>query len=152
MSTTAPTAATPASPSATSQLSLAELAADPSILMRLTQSWGELRAEVSALRAELRLRTESGDAARLEDRVRRLERDRSPLRAVSTSAREFRFQFQSNAAAHRHPLQHLIVGDGDEGADVVEARVGEHHVVAGSSGSGGENALSPPSKKLRVGG
>ncbi|KAJ7814082.1 hypothetical protein B0H13DRAFT_2140551 [Mycena leptocephala] len=86
---------------------LAELAAEPGLFTRLTQSWGELQAEVVALRAEMRA------VAELEVRVRRLEEGAisSPVRNASSS----RPTFQSNAA---HPLQHLIASDLDEDGDV----------------------------------
>jgi hypothetical protein len=86
---------------------LAELTAEPGLFARLTQSWGELQAEVVALRAEMRA------VAELEARVRGLEEG-----AISSPVPNASFpqsSFQRNAA---HPLQHLIASDLDEDGDV----------------------------------
>ncbi|KAJ7924066.1 hypothetical protein B0H13DRAFT_2654955 [Mycena leptocephala] len=102
----------PSSASTSYQLSprraLAELAAEPGLLARLTQSWSELRAEVGALRAEMR--TAPGSVAQLEARVRRLEEGQG-VPPSSPPA------LQSNAAPRWHPLQHLISRDEDEARD-----------------------------------
>lgn len=136
-STQSPTSAAPASTSTSSQLApqstfhhlvppasmflqlsprraLAELAAEPNLIARLTQSWGELRAEVAALRAEMRSAMPGSDAAlRLEERVRRLEGGQR-MASVSSAS------FQSNVAQSQswHPLQHLICGDAEMDVDV----------------------------------
>jgi hypothetical protein len=86
---------------------LAEFAAEPGLLARLTQSWGELQAEVVALRAEMRA------VAELEARVRQLEE--SAISSPVPNASSSQSSLQSNAA---HPLQHLIASDLDEDGDV----------------------------------
>ncbi|KAJ7909457.1 hypothetical protein B0H13DRAFT_2272874 [Mycena leptocephala] len=77
---------------------LAELAAEPGLLTRLIQSWGELRAEV----------------AQLEARVQRLEEGQGAPPMLTSSSLS---ALQSNAAPRWHPLQHLISRDEDEGRD-----------------------------------
>jgi hypothetical protein len=111
-------------------------AADPNIkqqlnlLARLTQSWGELQAEVSALRAELRASGGGGGTthAHLEERVRTLEKAYStpasafiPTFATPTPIeqhpRSASMPLQSDASvvgARGHPLQHLISGEEEE--------------------------------------
>ncbi|KAJ7347195.1 hypothetical protein DFH08DRAFT_867555 [Mycena albidolilacea] len=108
-------------------------AADPNtkqqlnLLTRLTQSWSELQAEVSALRAELRA---SGGTthAHLEERVRTLEEAYStpapaPIPTFATPTpiekhpRSASMPLQSDASvvgARGHPLQHLISGEEEE--------------------------------------
>ncbi|KAJ6516947.1 hypothetical protein C8R47DRAFT_1268751 [Mycena vitilis] len=85
------------------------------IIERFAQSYGDLRAEVSMLRAQLRaIPTATGQ---LETRVRRLEiasQNPSPHLTLSSSSNGSASPieeslFQSNSA-HRHPLQHLISG------------------------------------------
>ncbi|KAJ6534143.1 hypothetical protein B0H19DRAFT_1185380 [Mycena capillaripes] len=99
----------PAATSTALQLSprraLAELAAEPNLLARLTQSWGELRAEVSALRAEMR--AAPGTVAQLEARVRRLEDGASPMLSLPNPSSS-QPSLHSDAAQRWHPLQHLI--------------------------------------------
>jgi hypothetical protein len=92
---------------------LAELAAEPGLLVRLTQSWGELRAEVGALRAEMR--AAPGTVAQLGARVRQLEEGQGAPPMLTASSP---FALQSNAAPRWHPLQHLISRDEDEDRDV----------------------------------
>ncbi|KAK7052744.1 hypothetical protein R3P38DRAFT_3255831 [Favolaschia claudopus] len=122
---------------------LADLAAEPNLdlLARLTQSWNELRSEVGALRAELQLHGHgaprmSANVEQLEARVRRLEEDGHGSRSGSQSGfgvfengvglsisaplarrRGPRSSAASSSSfsfdASRHPLQHLIDGDGD---------------------------------------
>lgn len=117
-------------------LELVAAAADPNtkqqlnLLARLTQSWGELQAEVSALRAELRASGGGGSTthAHLEERVRTLEEAYStpapafiPRFATPTPIqqhpRSASMPLQSNASvvgARGHPLQHLISGEEEE--------------------------------------
>jgi hypothetical protein len=106
----------PSSASTSYQLSprraLAELAAEPGLLTRLTQSWGELCAEVGVLRAEMR--AVPGTVAQLEARVRRLEEGQEVPPMLTSSSPS---ALQSNAASRWHPLQHLISRDEDEGRD-----------------------------------
>ncbi|KAJ7934206.1 hypothetical protein B0H13DRAFT_2305928 [Mycena leptocephala] len=106
----------PSSASTSYQLSprraLAELAAEPGLLTRLTQSWGELCAEVGALRAEMR--AAPGTVAQLEARVRQLEEGQEAPPMLTSSSPS---ALQSNAASRWHPLQHLISRDEDEGRD-----------------------------------
>jgi hypothetical protein len=106
----------PLSASTSYQLSprhaLAELAAEPGLLTRLTQSWGELCAEVGALRAEMH--AAPGTVAQLEARVRQLEEGQEAPPMLTSSSPS---ALQSNTASRWHPLQHLISRDEDEGRD-----------------------------------
>jgi hypothetical protein len=93
---------------------LAELAAEPNLIARLTQSWGELRAEVAALRVEMRSAVPGGNVAlRLEERVRRLEGEQRMASVSSASFQSIVAQSQS-----WHPLQHLICGDAEMDVDL----------------------------------
>ncbi|KAJ7662601.1 hypothetical protein DFH06DRAFT_1190420, partial [Mycena polygramma] len=100
---------------------IAELSSESNahIIERFAQSYGELRAEVSMLRAQLRAVPNA--TGQLEERVRRLEiasQNPSPHLTLNSSSNRSappieESLFQSNAA-HRHPLQHLISGGDDE--------------------------------------